>query len=166
MRIGPTRSSKLRGGRRYFRRLERWPEGIRLEPDRDTNCEMWHWHPDLRGWSARSGRARRAHLRVLFVALERLLARAEANGRGTQVFVSVRERRSWNDALYFHTANTADVPFPYTFDQYAFGGRTPDWLAPYVDASRFEVGAGRFEGERDYVVVPLGRHGRASQSVR
>jgi hypothetical protein len=166
MRHARPKSRKLRGGRRYFQRLERWPEEVRVDVDRDTNCELWHWHPDFKGWSARSGKARRAHLRVLFVAFERLLAQAMASGRGAQVFVGVKQHDSSGDALYFHTPNSGDTPFPYAFDRFAFGGQIPGWLVSCVDQSRFEVGSGRIDGEWHYVVVPLGPRGRGASPLR
>jgi hypothetical protein len=167
MRRARPRSQKLRGGRRYFQRLEGWPDTVRVDVDRDTNCEMWHWHPDVvRGWSLRSGAARRAHLRVLFIAFERLLARTTASDRAAQVFVNVKQHDSPSDAVYYHTPNAAGISFPYRFDRFAFGGQVPDWLAPWVDHPRFEVGAARIDGEWNYVVVPLGRHGRGASPLR
>lgn len=166
MRQTRARRHKLRGGRRYFRRLERWPESVRVDVERDMNCEMWHWHPDHRGWSLRSARARRAHLRVLFVAFERVLARVTASDRAAQVFVGVQQLDAPSDALYFHTPNMADIGFPYRFDRFAFGGRAPDWLAPSIDVARFEVGAALMDGQWHYVVVPLGRHGRGASPLR
>ena len=100
------------------------------------------------------------------MAFERLLARAMASDRAAQVFVGVKQHDSPGDALYFHTPNTADIPFPYLFDRFVFGGQIPDWLAPWVDHSRFEVGSALIGGEWNYVVVPPGRHGRGASPLR
>ncbi len=66
-----------------------------------TNCELWHWHPDFKGWSA-TERQSASRPPVLFVAFERLLAyfQAMASGRGAQVFVGVKQHDSSGDALY------------------------------------------------------------------
>jgi len=150
----------LRGGRRYFRKLKLWPASVSRDLDPRVWHDLWHVHPDFHGWSLRSGKARHAHLEVLFEAFRMVLQRVARHSEPYQVFVSVNTDDSPGDALYFHTPNPNERNFPHTFDGYRWDIAPPPWLAKYIDRDRFEVGETHFEGEKRYVVVPRGKAGR------
>src|SRR5262245_1972321 len=152
-----------RGGRRYFRALVRWPERVDVRFGEGAWYDLWHIHPDLRGWSTRGGRARQAHLTALFGAFRRILAQAAAYDGPAQVFVSVNSKDSPGDALYVHTPNPNGSPFPYAFEGYRWDDvEVPEWLGRHLDA-QLEVGETVFEGEVRYVVVPRGPRGRETK---
>jgi hypothetical protein len=154
------RSPKLRGGRRYFQKLQRWPDSVTILLGGDNWYDLWHTHPDFPGWSRRGHGARRAHLAVLFAAFHRLLEQLAERAESAQVFVTVNTHDSPGDALYVHTPNPHGK-FPYDFGSCRWEGfRVPGWLAEFVDANRFEVAERVFEGEKRYVVTPRGRRGR------
>jgi hypothetical protein len=151
---------KLRGGRRYFRALVRWPDQIHIRFGGDSWYDLWHIHPDFRGWSTGGGRARRAHLSVLFEAFRRTLAQAAAFDGPAQIFVTVNARDSPGNALYVHTPNPNEQKFPYAFEPYHWDGvRPPEWLRVFLD-EHVEVGETVFEGQLQWVVVPRGPRGR------
>jgi hypothetical protein len=66
---------KLRGGRRYFRRLLCWSGGIEVEFGPAYWYDFWRVHPDFQSWNTAGGRTRRAHLVALFQAFRRTVAR-------------------------------------------------------------------------------------------
>src|SRR4051812_6545269 len=70
---------KLRGRRRYYRKLRREME--RFDPVVNGWHDLDHWHVDWRGYGNESWRGRRAHLEVLFSMFRRLLERV-ADGPG------------------------------------------------------------------------------------
>jgi hypothetical protein len=155
---------KLRGGRRYFRKLRDWPTRLKLDLENGTWYDLWHEHPDFHGWSTIGAKARGAHVDVLLRGLASVLERAGSSREPFQVFVTVNSRDSPGDALYFHTPNPNSTNFPHRFEGYRWGASPPAWLARYVDVERFEVGETVFEGERRFVVVPRGRGGRLTNA--
>ena len=159
------RLGKLRGGRRYFRRLRRWPQSVSVNLGQPNWYDLWHAHPDLRDWSLRGRGARRAHLVVLFEAFRRVLQELAAADQPAQVFLAVNTRDSPGDALYVHTPNPNSDNFPYRFDGYSWEHvRVPHWLQEFSGSSQYEVGETVWEGERRYVIAPLGPRGRPTRS--
>jgi hypothetical protein len=151
--------TKLRGGRRYFRNLVRWPDTIEVPFGEGAWYDFWHVHPDFLGWSKARRGARGPHLAVLFEAFRRVLAEAEAYAGAAQVFVAVNRNDSSGDALYVHTSNPNDENFPYAFEPYRWDGfGVPAWLRPFLDPS-WDVGETVFEGETRYLVVPRDARG-------
>jgi hypothetical protein len=162
MRTPWPRRKKLRGGRRYFARLERWPETVRVSLTADNWYDLWHLHPDFHGWTWRGGRARRAHLRVLFAALDRVVTEVGPAEHPVQVFVHVSRDDPPSDAIYVHTPNPNTTPFPFRFEGCTFGEPPPAWFAPFVDSSRMEVGTAQSPDGPLYLIAPRGRLGRGA----
>jgi hypothetical protein len=145
---------KLRGARRYFRKLQAWPESVHVKLGGSGWYALWHQHPDFYGWSMRDGRARRAHLKVLFAAFRGVLREVEASPEPGQVFVTVNTGDSRGDALYVHTPNPNAKNYPFDFPGYTWDvGEVPSMLAEFVSLSEFEIGQTTFEGEKRYVVA-------------
>ena len=152
---------KLRGGRRYFRKLAAWPESIHVRLGGVNWYDLWHVHPDFYGWSLRDGRAHRAHLKVLFTAFRRVLQDLAPSDELGQVFVSVNTRDSPGDALYVHTPNPNAKNYPFEFPGYSWDlSVVPPLLAEFVELAEFEIGHKVFEGEKRYVITPRGARGR------
>jgi hypothetical protein len=107
----------------------------------------------------------------LFSAFDRLLGEAERVSQPLQVFVHIHDAAPGNDAVYVHGRNSG-TGFPFRFDGYDFEAAVPDWIAPFVDLDRFELGvaAGTEVGQaflvgplsRQFLVVPRGRLGRGA----
>jgi hypothetical protein len=157
---------KLRGGRRYFRRLRRWGETFTVDLAPGHWYDLWHEHPDLFGWSLRGGKARRAHLAALFQAFDRVLEQVRLYEGQFQTFVGICREDSPGDALYFHTPNPNSTNFPHAFPGYRWDARVPPWLAEFVDLERFEFGETQYEDKVWYAVVPRGRGGRLATAAR
>ena len=152
---------KLRGARRYFRKLPAWPESVHVELGGSNWYDLWHQHPDFCGWSLRDGPARHAHLKVLFAAFHRVLREVEASPESGQVFVTVNTRDSPGDALYVHTPNPNAQNYPFQFPGYTWDVReAPSMLAEFINLAEFEIGQTMFEGEKRYVIAPRGARGR------
>ncbi len=157
------RRKKLRGGRRYFRKLPDWPQSVRVQLGGSSWYDLWHTHPDFYGWSLRSGRAHRAHLEVLFAAFRRVVGELASSNEPGQVFVTVNSRDTAGDALYVHTPNPNADNFPFQFPGYSWSEEVPSLLAPFVDRVSSEVGWTTFNGEGCYVVAPKGPRGRPTR---
>ena len=159
------RYRKLRGGRRYFRKLPEWPDSIHIKLGDGNWYDLWHAHPDWSGWSLRDVSARRAHLRVLFAAFRRVLHETAASAEPGQVFVTVCTKEGPSDALYVHTPNPNAANYPCDFAGYSWDvGKVPSLLAEFVSLDEFEIGQTVFEGEKRYVVTPRGRRVRPTAS--
>ena len=157
------RRKKLRGARRYFKTLPKWPESVRIQLGGSSWYDLWHTHPDFYGWSLRSGRARRAHLEVLFSAFRRVLEEIAELQEPAQVFVTVNTKDTPGNALYVRTPNPNASNFPFEFPAYSWSKTIPPMLEPFVDPALFEVGWTKFEGDCCYVVAPKGRRGRLTR---
>jgi hypothetical protein len=132
----------------------------------EIGTTFWHVHPDFKGWSKRTPKARRAHLAVLFESFHRVLEQVADQDEPAQVFVAVNTTDSPGDARYVHTPNPNPngAKFLYQFGSYRWEGfRVPSWLEEIVDRDRYEVGETVFEGEKQYVVTPRGPRGRPTR---
>jgi hypothetical protein len=154
---------KLRGGRRYFRSLASWHSRLPL-PQPGEWHDMWHRHPDFRGWSRKGGRSRRTHLVALFRGFDRLLQATETGFGPIQIFITVYERDSAGDAIYVHTPNPAGTPFPYLFDGHQWDVALPSWLAPHVRPAVHRVAGMVWEGDHTYSVVARRRQADLAQA--
>ena len=110
---------RFRGQRRYYRALEHVARRYRLPDSPWVNLS--HTHVDWHGHSNLGGRHRRAHLRALFVMLDRAHAQLTASGRPWQLWLLLHPDGS-RDALYVHSENP-HTPFPFAFEGV-------DWIAP------------------------------------
>ena len=86
---------RLRGQRRYFRRIHRDAAAFELDVQPDSWWNLWHYHADWRGWGNRGWRYRLEHLRAL-----------------CRVFQTISGEDAGEDATYLHTPNRHGTPFP------------------------------------------------------
>ena len=148
-------SRKLRGGRRYYKRLGRRAETFSVDLTPGEWYDLWHTHFDWTGHSTRGGRVRREHLSALFVAFRRTLEQAANASMPVQIFLSIApESHADEDALYVHTRNPNGTPFPHKFDGATWGIPAPPFLRCFVDDERWEVGTYALDGQAWWIVRP------------
>jgi len=143
---------KLRGKKRYYRKLARRAADFRLElGGPDDWYDFWHEHFDWQGRGNKSGRERAEHIKAMFTAFENALEQLSAYKQPYQIWLSFSRRRPTNDGLYFHTPNPNQDNFPYKFDEYTWSGEVPALFAPYMK-EEYELGVTDFAGDIWYAV--------------
>lgn len=143
---------KLRGRRRYYRKLRRDAE--RFNPAISGWHDLAHWHVDSRGYGNESWRARRAHLEVLFCRFRRLLEHLDGRTEPYQCWVLVSAVDSSQDALYLHTPNPNADNFPAAFGAgVTWDAEVPQCLSEFVAEDSWQVGRSN-AGDTMFLVRP------------
>jgi hypothetical protein len=117
-----------------------WRNARRYKVDmaRKRWCDLSHQHLDWDGFGNTSWRDRRRHLAALLHAFRRAQVELASFSGEYQLFVSVTPDDSGNDAVYIHTPNPNQTPFPMV----PLGERVsnlPSLLAGRIDKERYEV---------------------------
>ena len=143
----------LRGGRRYYARLQATAQAFVVDLQPTHWYDLWHEHFDSRGCSLRSRRARHRHLSALFTAFRRTLRQVSDAARPAQVFVSIApESEPQHDALYVHTPNPNRTPFPHPFAGVDWNAAPPPFLRTFIEGEPWEVGTLQEGGSTWWVV--------------
>jgi hypothetical protein len=101
---------KVRGRRRYYRKLTLAAEKVIVQSD------IWydyrHWHVDWRGLGNFSWRERRSHLVALFAVYRQVLAQIEEWSEPHERWLQIDAADSSQDAVFLHTPNPNGTDFP------------------------------------------------------
>ena len=98
---------KLRGKKRYYRKLSKWAESFKLDlSDPDDWYDFWHYHVDSRAHGNQSGRERNLHLAALFTAFENTLRQLQDYKHPYQIWLSFMAKNACQDALFFPHAKS------------------------------------------------------------
>lgn len=145
---------KLRGRRRYFRRLQREADAIIQRLHSNELFELWHHHFDFRCYGEWSARLRFAHRRLLFDTFARARAAAASSGRSTQIFVQLSTPdRCGEDALYCHTRRDGSADAPYTYPSFVVAKTVPSHIREFIQEPSLRVGYTKVDGAEWWVVV-------------
>jgi hypothetical protein len=104
---------RFRGRKRYFRRVHRRAAAFQLDITPDSWWSFWHYHADWPGWGNVRWRYRLEHLRALARVFETIAAARERFELPFQLWIMLTEDAA-QDAVYLHTPNANDTPFPFT----------------------------------------------------
>jgi len=160
--LGEPRSIRLRKSRKlrgqqpcpadYNEALER-ARRFKINIERKLWCNMWHTHFDWKGFGNISRFHRNRYLQVLFRCFCSVRAELKGLSRPYQVFITIHERDSGQDALFVHTPNP-HTTFPVVFSEHEFVDFVPPLLSPHVNLGQCRIG--RFVGGdgMSYVVMP------------
>lgn len=143
---------KLRGKKRYYRRLAEEAENFLLELDGPNDWyDFWHQHFDWQGRGNKSGKERNEHLKAMFTAFEKALTQLKSYQKPYQIWLSISAKRPTNDGLYFHTPNPNQDNFPYLFDDFNWTSDVPPLIAPFMK-EEYELGAANYDGDIWYSI--------------
>ena len=85
------RQRKLRGKRRYFRRVARRASLEKVRACPDGWWDLWHYHADWPGWGNVKWRYRVEHIRALCTVYRSILDQSEAFATPFQTWISLDE---------------------------------------------------------------------------
>jgi hypothetical protein len=111
IRLATAPRKRFRGQRRYYRRLHRDAERVRLSPSRAW-WSLWHHHVDWTGWSNLGWAHRREHLKALAAIFRTVAWAGRRSGAPFQTWITVDLSDGGEDAVYFHTPNPRSA-FPF-----------------------------------------------------
>lgn len=96
---------KLRGIKRYFRRLFSKVEALELDVSEGAWYNFWHYHPDWYGYGNLNWPMRARHLEALAKAFGRFAQQLATSSRPYQLWIYLDANDSSQDAVYIHTPN-------------------------------------------------------------
>lgn len=131
---------KLRGKKRYYRKLLARATDYNLRLTEDSWFDMWHTHLDWSGIGNRGMRPRRQHISALIQLHSNLLTKLESFSRPYQIWMTIHENDSGQDAVFIHTPNENRDNFPFKFDHITWNCPVPQILEGIFNANEYELG--------------------------
>lgn len=148
--VGGLILKKLRGMRRYYRKLLTKVPTYKLELENDHWYDMWHMHVDWHGFGNRNARALDQHLKALFLTFENFQKQLKGWKRPHQTWVQVHEYDAGQNAVYLHTSNENTDNFPVDIKGVLWDAEVPPHLQRFM---REPYGFGYFKWEEGIVYV-------------
>ena len=147
---------KHRGRRRYYQNIKKQKEnwsGLNFT-DKDKACfDLWHTHFDWKGYGNDSFKRRKPHLDKLFREFAVLEEKAKSIKTEYQIWATLLDYESGDDALFLHTPNPTQDNFPWKIkDLSSKNNLTNSDLAEYVNnLSGYKILFG--QADENYCVV-------------
>ena len=138
----------------YYRVLRREVDGLRIDLAQKAWCDLWHTHFDWQGFGDQGWVQRRRHLNALLRALARVRRELASTASPYQLFALVHPASSGNDALYVHTPNPNETPFPCVFSDVKPVDTLPPLLHGRIDLSRYSVLRRVDDEHAAYIIQP------------
>jgi hypothetical protein len=125
---------RLRGKRRYFRRIQREAQKFDLDLGPDSWWDLSHYHADWYGWGNAGWRYRRQHIQALARVFSTIAGRAEEFPIPFQSWIYLSCENAGVDATYLHSPNKNNSPFPFRPDRLDWeNSRTSKLLAYFQE---------------------------------
>jgi len=131
-RNGPKR--RLRGQRRYLRRLLQRAAAFDIHPGPGMWWDLWHYHADSEGWGNWGWRLRRAHISALAKVFQTIASRSAEFSTPFQAWIFLSGADSGADATYLHTPNPNGENFPLRVPDIRFDSRAAIQVAAGLES--------------------------------
>ncbi|GIO06266.1 hypothetical protein J31TS6_22940 [Brevibacillus reuszeri] len=132
---------KLRGKKRYYRKLLARATDYNLRLTEKSWFDMWHTHLDWSGIGNMGMRPRRQHISALVHLHNNLLKQLESFSKPYQIWITIHKKDSGQDAVFIHTPNENRDNFPFKFDHLAWDCPVPQILEGIFNASEYDLGS-------------------------
>lgn len=128
---------KHRGLRRYYQNLQtkndNW-SGLNFTAADKPWFDLWHTHFDWKGYGNNSFKRRKPHLDKLFRHFDILEEKAKSLQTEFQIWATLLDFESYDDALFLHTPNPNQGNFPWKMEDLTTKNNlTNSDLAEYVN---------------------------------
>ncbi|NEW06809.1 hypothetical protein GK047_12385 [Paenibacillus sp. SYP-B3998] len=144
--------NKIRGKRRYFKKLWSKIESHQLHVEKDAWYDLWHRHLDFGGLGNNSLKIRREHIKAHLHLYSRFLKQLENFNKPYQTWVCIHEEDSGADAIYVHSPNPNSEVFPLNLDYIKWDCKLPQTFNDLIDVTQYNVGYYESEIERVYYI--------------
>ena len=104
---------KFRNPERYFRKAIAQAERFAIKPQPDDWWAYWHTHADWDGRGNANWKYRREFLRALAIVFEKIASAKNEFSTPFQTWLHVSGRNAGDDAVYLHSVNPNEAPFPF-----------------------------------------------------
>lgn len=146
-------STKLRGNRRYYKKLDAWVKQFKFPKlSVDDWFDFSHQHVDWKGRGNQGMKHRRAHLQVLVQVFERTLESVSEWEKPCQIWIFVDERDSSQDAVFIHSANPNSENYPCDWGHVIWLDNGMPCFLKEFDCDRFEVGRSQNEHSNFFII--------------
>lgn len=108
---------------------------------------LWHTHNDWKGQANASLPLRRLQLSKLLALQNFLRSKVRHRGAEVQVFVWVYEKDPGSDAVYMHSANPYNTPFPHEPPVEKWLNEVPRLLQGVVGLDNYRIGRTFYAGQ-------------------
>jgi hypothetical protein len=143
---------KLRGKKRYFRKLWEEVNTCDLKLDNESWFDFWHVHLDFFGVGENSLKIRREHIKAHVALYNRLLKQLEGFGKPCQTWICIHEQDPISDAVYVHTPNPNDDYFPHMIEDLEWNCKLPNTFKDLIDLHKFDVAYFKSQYEEVYFI--------------
>ena len=145
---------KIRGKKRYYRKLRENADKFRLIENADHLFNLWHCHIDSKSISSLGWKHRKAHLDSLFIIYNQLVAETKILKNPFQLWLIVHEKNGYDDSVYLHTPNP-HTEFPCILRNVKWGKKHieqyfQEYLAPHE--IRVGVSYNEDQGQKVYYI--------------
>jgi len=149
-------SNKPKISLRDFRIVVKKNADIRT-PHLDSWFDLWHCHVDWEGDGNLSRLYRQVQLWALFRTMRKFQHITQHDRHRYQIFACVHEKDSGGDAVYIHTENPNETPFPYVLKVDVWLQKCPFWLSRYISLEHYDIGES-YNGEEKYYFIQRKTH--------
>ncbi len=138
----------FRGKKRYFRGVHQKAAAFPFHPQADDWWDHWHYHADWPGWGNLKWSYRREHLKALCQVYLKITAAMDDYPGDFQCWFFLERNDAGQDAVFVHSANENDTPFPTSYDNVVWG--VPELEAHLCqELGGLDVRAGQLAGKND-----------------
>lgn len=123
----------------YYRKLRVRASRFRVDLPRKQWCDLWHTHFDWDGFGNLGHVHRRKHINALLTALRRARVELGSQNKPYQLFAAIYLKSSADDALYVHTENPNNTPFPQDFEGAFPVQSLPPLLSSAIDPRHYKI---------------------------
>lgn len=131
---------KLRGKKRYYRKLFARATNYRLKLTEDSWFDMWHTHLDWLGIGDRGMKPRKQHILALFELHTNLCTQLQLFSKPYQIWITIHKKDSGQDAVFVHSPNENRNEFPYKFSHVTWNCSVPQLLEGIYNVNEFDIG--------------------------
>lgn len=139
--LGEVNLKKFRGKKRYYKNLLARAANYRLKLTEDSWFDMWHTHLDWFGIGNQGIKSRKQHISALFELHHNFLSQLQTFSKPYQIWITIHEKDSGQDAVFIHTPNKNRDNFPFNFDQIAWNCAVPQILEGMSHLDEYKIGA-------------------------
>lgn len=134
------RIKKLRGAKRFFKKLDLKARNLGLTLDEDDWYDYWHTHFDWEGQGNIKRKHRKEFLKAYLVALECLSKQIKQTNFKCQCGLWIFPADSYSDAIFLHSKKPKEDNFPINMDEFVWTTDIPPVFRGLVEKDKFMYG--------------------------
>ncbi|MGC5327677.1 hypothetical protein [Brevibacillus sp. SYSU BS000544] len=131
---------KQRGKKRYYKNLWNRVSNFDLALTDDSWFDMWHTHLDRTARGTTGRKPRIQHIKAHFSLHDQFLTQLQSFSKPYQIWLTIHEFDSGQDAVFIHSPNENRDNFPVIFNHVKWGCPVPSFLHGIFDLELYNLG--------------------------